>query len=136
MTKVQKPLVIYEYNQGAILLANNRQVGFCTKHFNICHTFIREMMEDKDVYIQYIRIKDNPEDIIKNTTSESDFVKHMNRITEEELWEIVDTGRDNSKNDRVTNDFINSDNTEYSSHAILEVVEGNTQEQLDIGHEI
>ena len=34
--------------------------------------------------------------------SEADYVKHMNRTTEGELWDLVETGRDNIKNFGVT----------------------------------
>ena len=36
-----------------------------------------------------------------NNCSEPDYVKHMKRITEGELWDIVETGRYNVKNIRV-----------------------------------
>ena len=35
------------------------------------------------------------------------------RITERELWELVDTGGENVKNTRVTDDVITRDKTEY-----------------------
>ena len=49
---------------------------------------------------------------------------HIKRITEEELWELLETGRDDVKNNRVTDDLIKRDKTEYSSHALSEVVGG------------
>ena len=61
--------------------------------------------------------------IIKNT-SEADFVRHMKRITDGELWELVDTVRENVKNTRVTDDVITRYTTEYSSHALAKVVDG------------
>ena len=56
-------------------------------------------------------------------TSEADFVKHMKRITEGELWDLVETGRYNAKNTRVTDDVIKRDKTEYFSHALTEVMD-------------
>ena len=56
--------------------------------------------------------------------SEADFVKHMKRITEGELWELVETGRENVKNIGVTDDITERDKTEYSIHALAEVVDG------------
>ena len=35
MSEVQKLAIVYEDNQGAILLANNWQVGICTKHIDV-----------------------------------------------------------------------------------------------------
>ena len=49
MTEVQKPLVIYEDNQGEIFLGNKRQVGMRTKHIDISHNFLRKMVEDADI---------------------------------------------------------------------------------------
>ena len=82
------------------------------------------MVEDKDIDVQYIRSEDNPADIMTKNTSETDFTRHMKRITEGELWELVDTRRENVKNTRVTDDVITCDKTEYSSHALAEVVDG------------
>ena len=55
MTEVEKPSVIYEDNQGAIFLAKNRQVSICTKHIDISHHFLRDMVEETDIDIHYIR---------------------------------------------------------------------------------
>ena len=55
MTKVEKPSAIYEDNQGAIFLAKNRQVGIHKNHIDIrCH-FLWDMVEEKDIDIQYIQ---------------------------------------------------------------------------------
>ena len=54
------PSIIYEDNQGAIFLAKNRQVGICTKRIDICHRFLQDMVEEKDIDIQYIQSEDNP----------------------------------------------------------------------------
>ena len=56
--------------------------------------------------------------------SEADFVKHMKRITEGELWEIVETGRENVNISRVTDEVIKHYKTEYSSHTLAEFVDG------------
>ena len=53
----------------------------------------------------------------------------MKRITEGELWEIVDTGRENVKRTGVTDDVITCDKTEYSSHAINEVIDGGNRNE-------
>ena len=64
ITEVQNTSVIYEDNQGAILLAKNRQVGIHKKHINIHHNFMTDMLGDKDIYIQYIQSEYNPEYIM------------------------------------------------------------------------
>ena len=59
-----------------------------------------------------------------NNTSERDLARHMRRITEGELWELVDTGRKNVKKTGVTDDIITRNKTGYSSHILAEVVYG------------
>ena len=103
---MEKPSVIYEDNQGAIYLAKNRQVGICTKHIGIRHHFLRGIVEEKDIDIQYIRSEDNPAIIIAKSTSEENLARNVRSITEEEIWELVDTDRDNIKKTGVTDDVI------------------------------
>ena len=93
MNEVQKPSVVYEDNQGSIFLANNRQVGMLTSHVYIRHHFLRDMVEDKDMDIKDITIKENPAGIMMKNCSEAYYVKHMKMITEGELWDLVETVR-------------------------------------------
>ena len=72
-----------------------------TKHIDIHHHFMRDMVEDKDMDIKYIRSEENPSNIMTNNCSEDDYVKHMKSIMEGKLWELVETGGDNVKNNRV-----------------------------------
>ena len=53
-----------------------------------------------------------------NNGSEAEYAKHMKRIIERELWEIVETGSDNVKNIRVMDEVMDRDSTEYSSHSL------------------
>ena len=80
-TEVHKPLVIYADNQGAILIAKNRQVGIRTKHINIRHHFMRDLVEEEDIDIKYIWSGDNPADIMIKNIREADLKKHIKRIT-------------------------------------------------------
>ena len=54
--------------------------------------------------------------------SESDHVKHVKRITEVELWELMETGMENVKNNGVLDGVMDSALTEYSSHALTDYV--------------
>ena len=123
MTEVQKHSVICEGNQGAIFLANNSQVGLRTKDIDICRYFLRNMVEDKYIDIQYIRSEDNPTYIMTKNTLVEDFSIHMKRVLEGGLWKFVYTGSYNVKNSRVTGDVFNCDKTKYSSHTLAEVVD-------------
>ena len=60
-----------------------------TKQIFICHNFLRNVVKDKDIDIKYIGSEEIPADNIMKNTSEADFVKHMKRIIEGEIWEIM-----------------------------------------------
>ena len=55
--------------------------------------------------------------------SGEDYVKHVKRITEGELWDLVETVMENSKNIGVADEIMERDKTEYCSHARAEVVD-------------
>ena len=55
--EVQKMAIVHKYNQEAILLIHNRQVGMCTKHINVQYHFMRNMSKEKYIDIEYIRRK-------------------------------------------------------------------------------
>ena len=57
MTEVHKTEVLYEDKQGDIFLEKNRQVGMSAKNNYIRHHFLRDMVENKDMDIKYIRSK-------------------------------------------------------------------------------
>ena len=61
--------VIYEDNEGAIFLAKNQQVGMRTKHINVRYHFIRDLIRDKYLDLQYIKSEDNYADIMTKIMS-------------------------------------------------------------------
>ena len=54
----------------------------------------------------------------------------MKIVTEGELWELMDTGRENFNNTRVTDDVISRKNTVYCSHTLTEVVDEKRENDL------
>ena len=76
-----KPSVIYEDNQGSIFLRNNRQVGMSNKNIYIRHHFLRDVVENKDIFIKCVWSEENPTNIMTKNTSEVNVLKHMKRIT-------------------------------------------------------
>ena len=52
-----------------------------------------EILEDKDMDMKCIRSKENPADTVTKNFSEAEHDKHAKRITEGELWQLVETGR-------------------------------------------
>ena len=128
MTEVQKPAVVYEDNQGEIFLENNKQVVMRTNHIDIRHHFLRNMVEDKNMNIQYIRSK-KPANIMMKNFPEADYINHMKGITEEELWELVENRIYNVKNNGVLDGVMYCDSTEYSSHTLAGVVDGENRKE-------
>ena len=129
MTEVENSSIIYEDNQGEIFLAKIRQVGIITKHIDIRHHFLRDMAEEKYIDVQYIRSEENLADIITKNNLEADFARHMKIITEGELWELVDTGRENAKKTGVTDDVTTHYKTKYYSHALAVVADGTNRNE-------
>ena len=66
------PGIIYEDNEGAIFLAKkNQQVGMRTKHIDVRHHFIRDLVRDNFLDLRYVTSEDNYADIMtKNVSSE------------------------------------------------------------------
>ena len=81
------------------------------------------MVEEKDMYIKYIKSKENPTGIMKNNCSKAKHVKHTKIIKEGELWYIVETWRENVNNNAITNMVMYYYSTEYSSHALANPME-------------
>ena len=53
-----------------------------TKDIDICHNFLKDIVEDKDIDIKYIWSEEKPEYVMTKNTSEASFVKYTRRITE------------------------------------------------------
>ena len=54
---------------------------------------------------------------MRKENSEEDFESHMKKIIEGEIWELVDTGRENFRKTGVRDYVITHDTAEYYSHA-------------------
>ena len=50
---------MYDRNQGAVFPSNNSQVAMPTNHIHICIHFMRDKVEDKDIYNKYIWSEEN-----------------------------------------------------------------------------
>ena len=57
-----------------------------------------------------------------NNCSKACYVKHMKSITKGEIWELVETLRENVKNNGVLDGVIDIDSTEEYSHALADAM--------------
>ena len=74
------PLILNCDNQGAITLAKDNKFHVHTKHIDMCYHFIREVVEDGKVTVQYIPTRDNISDI---------FTKPLAKAKFQELTELL-----------------------------------------------
>ena len=93
-------------------IGKNRQVDICTIHIDIFHHLMRGMVEEKDMDIKYISSEEKPEYIMTNNCSEADHTKHGKKITEGEIQDIMDTGRENVSNNGFMDGVKDFDSTE------------------------
>jgi hypothetical protein len=76
----QPPAIIYEDNLGAIFLSKNSQVSARTKHIDVRHHFIRDLIKDKKLIVRFIKSEDNPSDIMTKNVNRESYLKHVDNI--------------------------------------------------------
>jgi hypothetical protein len=80
ITGEMKTAIIYEDNLGAIFLLKNQQISQRTKHIDIRHHYMRNLMEDKRIEVRFIRSEENAADIETKNTDGKTFEKHTASI--------------------------------------------------------
>ena len=89
------PSIIFEDNIGAIFVAKNRQVGQRTKHIDVRHHFIRELIDRKLLAVEFTRSENNYSDILTKNVVQELFTKHakyidQGRLRYENLTKIIE----------------------------------------------
>ena len=77
---VRQPMVLYCDNQGAVLLSANSIQNKRSKHIDLKHHFIREMVSDGLVNIQYISTTEMIADILTKNLTPDKFIKNRARL--------------------------------------------------------
>lgn len=75
-----KPVIIFQDNQSTIFLAKNNALKRRTKHIDLRYHFIRELIENRIVELQYCETGEMTADILTKALGTKIFVKHRNRI--------------------------------------------------------
>ena len=63
------PGTIFEDNEGAIFLAKNQQVSMCTKHIDVHYHFIRDLVEEGLLKLEYVGTDENHADFMTKNAS-------------------------------------------------------------------
>jgi hypothetical protein len=74
--KVQLPMTIFQDNQGSIFLAEGKGNHGRTKHIDIRHHFIRDLVEEKVIQVTYIPSNRNVADIFTKPLDQLKFGTH------------------------------------------------------------
>jgi hypothetical protein len=85
---IELPMTLRMDNTGAIYLANNQTTGQRTKHIDIRAHHVQNLITDGVIKTKFVRTDDNTADIFTKNTSETLFVKHSDKLSEdlEELY--------------------------------------------------
>ena len=62
-------VLIFEDNEGAIFLAKNQQVSMRTKHIDVRYHFIRDLIQDGYLNLQYVSTDNNYADFMTKNVS-------------------------------------------------------------------
>ena len=73
---VKLPIKLRADNIGAIFLAKNKNTGQRTKHIDVRYHFIRELIEDGTIELEFVKTADNGADVFTKNTSGELFNKH------------------------------------------------------------
>ena len=79
--KVHKPIIIYVDNQSAIKISENDTSHQRTKHIDIRHHFIRDLINNKSIVLKYIRTTEQRADIFPKALPPQTFIKLRDMLT-------------------------------------------------------
>ena len=74
------PIVVNCNNQGAIVLAKDSKFHSCTKHINLHYHFMREVVEDGRLSMNYIPTNENVLDIFTKALAHPKFVHFVEML--------------------------------------------------------
>ena len=85
VAEVELPGVILEDNTGAIFLVKNKQVGQRTKHIDIRHHFIRDLLDDGKIAVVFVKSEDNESDLCTKNVTQKVLNRHVKNIRDGDL---------------------------------------------------
>ena len=83
------PINVHVDNVGAIFLAENNNSGERTKHVDIRHHFVREVIEDGIVKIVFVKSEENDSDLYTKNLNGELYQKHSDKV----VWDLEEYER-------------------------------------------
>eukprot|EP00961_Rhodomonas_salina_P232845 3146149-Rhodomonas_salina.1 len=80
----QKVTVVFEDNQAAIALCNNPVFHQRTRHIRRRYHFVRQCVEDREIYIAYVKSEDNVADMLTKPLPHVVFIRHRSKALNED----------------------------------------------------
>ena len=74
------PVTVFEDNQGAIQLANNPRSSQNSKHIDVRHHFLRELVSEQIIRVEYIKSSQQHADILTKHLPVDSFRYHRNAL--------------------------------------------------------
>ena len=78
--EIDFPINIKVDNIGAIYMAENNMSNNQTKHVNTRYHFVRELMEEGIIKVEFVRSENNDSDIFTKNLGKELFAKHSNKF--------------------------------------------------------
>jgi hypothetical protein len=80
--KVNLPIVVKTDNIGAIFMSENASTGFLTWHVDTRYHFVRELIEDGFIKIDFVRSARNDSDLFMKNVNQELYEKHTKKFLE------------------------------------------------------
>ena len=77
---VQLPIVVKTDNIGAIFMSQNASTGVRTRHIDTRYHFIREIIDDGLIKIEFVRSKENDSDIFTKNVNQETYERHVRKF--------------------------------------------------------
>jgi Reverse transcriptase (RNA-dependent DNA polymerase) len=78
--EIEYPINIKVDNIGAIYMAENNMSNNQTKHVNTRYHFVRELIEDGTIKVEFVRSENNDSDIFTKNVGKELYLKHSNKF--------------------------------------------------------
>ena len=88
--KVKMPMILEVDNTGAIDLANNWSSSTRTKHIDVRHHFLRELVDCGVIKLKFVRSEENVSDIFTKNLAGPLFHKHAKTLCGDDGNEIIE----------------------------------------------